>query len=151
MEFYFGPRHMGNYHWFNHWCWVHYLPVVPVILPNNDQCYILWMVVYLNLYNNDARVLMDRICHSFVHSLRTFQYFGHTFPQLWSSSTVFMTRMTTLVLNSRKGKNYYPSGFSHALYLIQLLSFDCVIFLNFHQTCCRCKKNPYFLPICSRP
>ena len=58
--------------------------------------------------NNNARVLMDRICHGFVHSSRTFQYFGHTFPQLWSSSTVSMTRMTTLVLNSRTGKQYYP-------------------------------------------
>ena len=58
--------------------------------------------------NNNARVLMDRICHSFVYSSRTFQYFGHTFPQLWSSSTVFMTRMTTLFLNSRTGKQYYP-------------------------------------------
>ena len=73
--------------------------------------------------NNDALVVMDRICHSFVHSSRTFQYFGHTFLQLWSSSPVFMTRMTTLVLNSRTGKHYYPSGFSHALHLKQVVKF----------------------------
>ena len=155
------------------------------------------------------------------------RYFGHTFPQLWSSSTVFMT---TLVLNSRTGKQYYPVLFwklqrqlvvfpvsvTFALYSVvslnrclgqtislvastssqviparfkisshseitgsspvnenvkdwtcenpsldavfsshfvwyKLLSFDCVIFLNFRQTCCSYKKKPCFLPICPRP
>ena len=76
----------------------------------NARQWTMFIVIYYGWFftwtysNNNARVLMDRICHSFVHSSRTFQHFGDTFLQLWSSSTVFVTGMTTLVLNRTNRK-----------------------------------------------